>query len=326
MPETRSFPTVTAESLVPAEVPTLFFIGVSTGRSAIQHVFPRWAQELGLGEARLQGVDLPLHARAEDYRRVVDFLAADPLSLGALVTTHKLDLFQATSDRFDEIDPLARLTGETSCISKRGPSLVCHAKDPISSGLALEAFVPAGHWAATGSSALVLGAGGSAVAISWYLTRPERGDDRPASVRVSDPSAARLEHLRELHEQLGTTVPLELVLADHDGVNDRLVAALPPGSLVVNATGLGKDGPGSPLTPAARFPEDGLVWELNYRGDLEFLRQARAQQAERRLSVQDGWTYFLHGWTQVIGEVFHIDIPTTGPAFERLSHLAGSAR
>jgi hypothetical protein len=42
--------------------------------------------------------------------------------------------------------------------------------------------------------------------------------------------------------------------------------------------------------------------------------------------VEDGWVYFLHGWMRVIAEVFDIDIPTRGPAFEDLSQLAAGAR
>jgi shikimate 5-dehydrogenase len=39
----------------------------------------------------------------------------------------------------------------------------------------------------------------------------------------------------------------------------------------------------------AVFPQGSVVWELNYRGDLTFLHQARAQQATRDLHVYDGW-------------------------------------
>jgi shikimate 5-dehydrogenase len=92
---------------------------------------------------------------------------------------------------------------------------------------------------------------------------------------------------------------------------------------VINATGLGKDAPGSPITGRAPFPPDGLAWELNYRGDLLFLDQARAAAARQRLTVEDGWVYFLHGWTRVIAEVFDVDIPISGPRFDRLSELAG---
>jgi hypothetical protein len=64
------------------------------------------------------------------------------------------------------------------------------------------------------------------------------------------------------------------------------------------------------------------VWEFNYRGDLTFLAQARAQEEARRLTVSDGWGYFIISWTRVISEVFDIDIPTSGPVFEKLSQLA----
>ena len=68
------------------------------------------------------------------------------------------------------------------------------------------------------------------------------------------------------------------------------------------------------------FPEDSLVWEINYRGDLIVKAQAEAQAAERRLVVEDGWTYFIHGWTQVIAEVFHT--PIEGEVLEELSRIA----
>jgi len=318
--------TMTAATLRPAAVPTLYFIGVTTGRSSIQRVFPLWADALGLSGAHLQGIDLPLHAPAADYRTVVEFIAADPLSLGALVTTHKIDLFRACEDLFDEIDPFARLMGETSCISKRDGRLVCHAKDPISSGLALDAFLPAGHWRERASEALCMGAGGSTIAISWYLSRPEEAGDRPDRIIVTNRSPERLDHIRSIHAQLDTSVRFEYVLVAGPGDNDAVVAGLGDGALVVNATGLGKDAPGSPLTDEAAFPLEGIAWDLNYRGDLVFLDQARRQSATRRVRVEDGWTYFVHGWTQVIAEVFHIDIPTAGPAFDRLSELALGTR
>lgn len=315
-----------ADTLAPAERPTLYFIGVSTARSSIQRVFPLWAAALGLDNAHLQGIDLPVHAPADQYRRVVDFIARDPLSMGALITTHKLDLFAATSDRFDEVDPLARMMGETSCISKRGGLLRCHAKDPISSGLALEAFVPHGHWAQTGAEVVSFGAGGSAIAISWYLSRAERGSDIPSAFTTTNRSAPRLDHIRAVHGEWRTPTDFRYALTPSASDNDRVLSRLPPESLVINATGLGKDAPGSPVSGAGIFPVNGLAWDLNYRGDLVFLDQARSQRDRLGLLVEDGWTYFLHGWTQVITEVFDIPAPATGPRFEHLSSLARSAR
>ena len=96
--------------------------------------------------------------------------------------------------------------------------------------------------------------------------------------------------------------------------------------MVINATGLGKDAPGSPISDTAEFPHGGVAWDFNYRGDLVFLDQANAQKEAKNLTVEDGWVYFIHGWTRVIAEVFDIEIPTSGPAFDKLCDIAASVR
>ena len=144
----------------------------------------------------------------------------------------------------------------------------------------------------------------------------------PARIVVSDRSAERLDAICRVHDQVATAVPVEYVLASTPLANDEVLGRLRPQSLVINATGLGKDAPGSPLTDAAEFPANGVAWDLNYRGELLFLDQARRQAARRDLQVENGWTYFLHGWTQVISEVFHVEIATGGPAFDAISEIA----
>ena len=317
---------MTGLGLEPATAPTLYFFGVTTTKSSIMKVFPRWAESLGLKDAVIKGVDFPLHAPAESYRAAVTFLKNDRKSLGALVTTHKIDLYHACRDLFDVVDPHALLMGETSCLSKQDGQFVCHAKDPISSGLALDGLLPERHFERTGAEVLSMGAGGSTIALTWHLMQKARGADRPSRIVVSDRNSARLEEIRRVHTELRSGVPTDYVLATDARDNDAALTGLRPGSLIVNATGLGKDAPGSPLSKAARFPERAIAWDLNYRGDLVFLDQARAQATSRSLQVEDGWTYFLHGWTQVIGEVFHVGIPVRGPEFETLSQIAQIAR
>ncbi len=309
----------------PATQPTLYFIGVTTGKSSIMPVFPKWAAHLGLKDAVIKGMDFPVHADPIAYREAVTFIKHDPLSLGALVTTHKIDLYAAAADLFDDIDSYARLMHETSCLSKQDGKLVCHAKDPISAGLTLDNFLPADHFAKTGAEMFSVGAGGSTIAHTWHLAQKTRGANRPSRIIVTDRDQGRLDEIRSIHQTFGLDVPVDYVKVPDAAGNDALLAKLKPGALVINATGLGKDAPGSPLTDAARFPERAIAWELNYRGDLVFLDQARRQQAARHLQVENGWTYFIHGWTQVIAEVFHIDIPTSGPGFDALSRIASDA-
>jgi shikimate 5-dehydrogenase len=323
---TTAIPAAIDTRYPPAQRPTMYFIGVTTGKSSIMQVFPRWAAHLGLGEIVLQGVDCRLHDQPEVYRAIVRHIREDARSLGALVTSHKIDLLHACRDLFDELDPYAQLLGEVSSLSKQDGKLRGHAKDPISSGLALEAFVPADHWQRTGAEALVIGAGGSAVAVTCYLLDPRRGVNRPARIVVANRSTPRLEEMRAIHAQVGCPMPVQYVHTPRPEDCDRLLDGLRPQSVVMNATGLGKDAPGSPITDAARFPEQGYAWDFNYRGELVFLEQARRQQAARRLIVEDGWVYFIHGWTQVIAEVFHRDIPTSGPVFDELSRIAAEAR
>lgn len=309
-------------SYSPATRPTFYFIGVTTGQSSIMKVFPAWAEYLGLGDVEIKGIDFPAHDMPENYREAVNFLKNDPLSLGALVTTHKLDLFQACKDMFDVIDPHATLMAETSCISKRDGQLICKAKDPISSGLSLDGFLPEDHFANTSAELFSMGAGGSTIALTWHLMQEIRGDNRPKRIVVSNRSRPRLAHIREIHERLGSDIPVEYRLVETAQDNDEILASMAVGSVVINATGLGKDAPGSPLSDAANFPKNAIIWELNYRGDLVFLDQAKAAKAAQGLQIEDGWTYFIHGWTQVIAEVFSIEIPVAGDRFAAISKIA----
>jgi shikimate dehydrogenase len=280
-------------------------------------LFPLWAKELGLRDVRLVGCDLPIHAERGRYRELVQRIKDGDHERGALITTHKIDLFEACSDLFDRIDESARLCGEASCLSKRDGLLWARATDTISAGKAMDEFLTPDHFQRTGGEVLCLGAGGSAIAITIHLLERAGNSNGPARISVVNRSAARLEAIRAIHARVKTATEVAYILNVEPRVNDQLVHELPPGSLVINATGMGKDTPGSPITDAAAFPVKGLVWELNYRGDLQFLKQAIRQEASRELRVQDGWRYFIHGWATIIEEVFDLNIEEG-----RLSRLA----
>jgi shikimate 5-dehydrogenase len=306
----------------PASRRTMYFIGVTTGGSSIMKVFPAWARHLGL-DAEIRGFDFPMNDRPEHYAEAVSFIKNDPLSLGALVTTHKVNLLKASRHLFDVLDPYAQILHEVSSISKREGKLVGHAKDPITAGASLESIVPDGYWKRTRGELCLLGAGGSSLALTLYLHNKARaGGDVPLRIVVTARREASLEEMRKVHAEIGFSprIAYELTTTPQDA--DRVVTGLPPCSLVANATGLGKDRPGSPLTDSVRFPERGIAWDFNYRGELVFLDQARAQEKGNALQVVDGWVYFIHGWTRVIAEVFDVDIPASGPAFDQISRIA----
>ncbi len=299
------------------------FIGVSTAGSSIMKIFPQWSALLGL-DAEIVGCDLPLRSAKSAYRRVLREMRDDPLVVGALVTAHKIDLLRACRDLIDRLDEQAALCDEASCIAKRGGGLHAFAKDPISAAAALDGFLEPGHWRGGERDVLCLGAGGAAVAISVGMAQRGEADGLPGRFVLADILPERLESIRRIHQGLGSRMHFEYHLSGSAADNDALLAELPAGSLVINATGLGKDKPGSPLSRDALFPRAGLVWELNYRGRRDFMRQAQAQAAARELRVADGWDYFLHGWTEAIAEVFQIVIDDE--SFAQMAELAAAHR
>jgi shikimate 5-dehydrogenase len=137
-------------------------------------------------------------------------------------------------------------------------------------------------------------------------------------------SEPRLVRARQMVEGMHTDIQVEYLCNQDAAKNDALMAAMPDYSLVINATGMGKDTPGSPITGAGLFPRRGIAWEFNYRGELDFMHQALKQTVSRDLTVEDGWLYFVHGWTQVIAQVLHIDL--TPELFKRLEAIAATVR
>lgn len=311
-------------AIITKTVPTFYFIGVTTGKSSINMVFPLWMEVMGKPEVVLEGIDHVIHDEPENYRKSVAQIKNDRLSLGALVTTHKMNVYDAAIEMFDYFDPYAETTGELSCISKQDGQLRGHAKDPITAGLSLEAIIDPGYFGETGGHVLCLGAGGSAVATLLYLINKEYPSDRPEKFIAVNRSPGKLDHMREMVAKFDTDINVEYVHNSDPSKNDELMSQLPDYSIVINATGMGKDTPGSPVTNAGVFPKNGIAWEFNYRGKLDFMHQALAQVESHNLRVEDGWIYFLHGWSQVIAEALHIDL--TPELFKELEKTATAIR
>lgn len=302
----------------------MVFLGVTTGGSLINRLFPKWAEIMGIAPARLRGLDLPVGAAPERIRDAIREIAEDPTVRGALVTTHKIAVHQHARDLFNSFDRDAGWLGEVSAIVKSPDGLVGRALDTVTAGLALDRIVPRAHWRAhPDAQALVLGAGGAGLALAAHLVgRPP--DERPATVILCDVDPRRLAGAQSALRSHDGAAVLSYCPVAGDGDADGRLAALTPHSLVVNATGLGKDRPGSPITGSARFPDRGIAWEFNYRGPRGFLEQARSREAADGLTVADGWTYFLYGWAHVIAEVFAV--PLDAALFARLQCAAEAVR
>ena len=174
-----------------------WFIGVTPGQAMIMRLFPIWAEVLGIQGTRMHGVDLPPGVKGQEIRETVQELREHSDDLGALVTTHKLAVWEEASDLFSKVDEHATRLQEISCISKdKNGKLIGHAKDPITSGKAMESILGKNHWQAhPKAEAMVLGCGGAGTAIIERLLSWEEGND-PQKITGLEYNIERLEKVR----------------------------------------------------------------------------------------------------------------------------------
>jgi len=281
-------------------------------------------KELGYNDLKIYPYDLKIHDKNENYRKAVAQVKYDKNCYGALVTTHKIDLYAAAKDMFDYLDYYAQLLSELSCISKKDSRLEGYAKDPISAGSSFDNFIKKGYFSKTGGHVLLLGAGGSSFAIILHLINKKDKVDRPEKIIVINRSQPRLTHLKEILNKLETDIEIKSICNSDPERNDEIIGKLPEYSIIINATGMGKDTPGSPVTDNCLFPKNSYVWELNYRGKLDFMHHAEKQIQSRKVKVEDGWIYFINGWTQVIFQSLHMKISTD--IFDKFKNIANSIR
>jgi shikimate 5-dehydrogenase len=285
----------------------VWFLGVSTGASVIHRALPRWGALVGR-PLRCRGVDLPLHAGPDDYMGFCDRLVAAPDAVGAVVTTHKAALYRATRARFARLDPLADETGEINAIRSNRSGLRGWARDPVSVGRVTDVI-----WPGPGGDVICLGGGGTAIALLSHLAqRPAR----PASITMCETSHRQLRELHRFVKALGSDIPVRVRQGQPGQTWDAEVSNAKARALIVNATGMGKDRPGAPVSDQVRFPEQAVIWELNYRGDLRFRHLAHAQAETYGLSVHDGWSLFCHGWAAALTPILDLpEDPTLGDRF-----------
>jgi len=321
----------------------VLFLGISTAGSLAHRTFPGWSRLFCPG-AVMRGTDLPADATPAEFRELVTAMTANPRVLGAVVTSHKLRLFRACQDLLDYAEPLVALTQEIADINT-SDGVRAYARDPQSLDIILDGIGgprgrneggdPRGRSASGPRGAgprpvLCIGAGGSAIAlmlamrldIAGTLTaqrpvlRTGRAARGPLTIVGRDQES--LDNVRAVQDRCG--IPRDavgLLLAPGQDAAARHVGSAPPGTVVINATGLGKIAPGSPLPDRAAFPPDAVAWDFNYRGPLTFLDQAR----HAGVATEDGWDYFVAGWSAALAAITGREL-TSG----LLSRAAGSAR
>jgi shikimate 5-dehydrogenase len=264
-------------------------------------VFSDWCACLGI-QAELVGIDVPIGAANEVYRAIVQSIRRDSLIRGALVTTHKSRIFESALDLFDDVRPSALDLHEVGAIFRDDGRLVCEATDPPAVRIAFERLLRTTQqngW----DNIVILGGGGAGLALAYVLvTEPCL---KAKQVLIVEASQSRTTKIREAMDRIECHCRFE-VQNNQSTFADEFIQHLTSPTLIVNATGMGKDAVGSPLSKTSMYPIGSTLWDFNYRGDLQFLENARAFSEQFKLSFSTGWYYFICGWYQVMTRVFNV--------------------
>ena len=72
------------------------------------------------------------------------------------------------------------------------------------------AIVPGGYWQHSGAGMLIVGSGGSSLALTLYLhNKMKAGEDVPSRIVVTARTAHRLDEMRHIHAQIGLAIPID---------------------------------------------------------------------------------------------------------------------
>ena len=94
--------------------------------------------------------------------------------------------------------------------------------------------------------------------------------DRVPLAEITIDEGAKEAFLTRTVNDLETDIEFEFIQNNDPRINDQIMSRMPQGSVVINATGMGKDTPGSTVTDQGAFPRSGIAWEIYYRGELDF--------------------------------------------------------
>jgi shikimate 5-dehydrogenase len=221
---------------------------------------------------------------------------------------------------FDDLSAATRRLGEIGMIVRRGKQILGDANDAISTKEVCNALLGQSRpWQMGCHEALILGGGGAGLALANTLVTQKPLGCKAISIAEVDKSRAAVVRQRVASWRSDVTIQV----VETDGFADALVSVAGPGSLIANATGLGKDRPGSPVSDRVVFPLGAHVWEFNYRfvpqSEPAFHEIAARQVKERDLTFRDGWDYFIWGWLVVMATSCSLPVEPYYPEFKKVA-------
>lgn len=270
---------------------SLYFVGIKTRGSLIHRLIRDWTA-LAAVEVDFKPVDLQQGLGWEPYVDLLASFRADAGFLGAQVTSHKTMLYEVRA-HLDEITPLAGVSREIGAVIRRGRDLVGMSSDMVALQEELPDAIQANPAMEPGVfTTLILGGGGAATAMACSLLQARLA----RRVIISEVDAHRRVQLLDWASSLEYMEGVVRIVTESEV--PAVLSRLDEGSLIVNATGMGKDSLGTPIPPDTPIPDHCTLWDLNYRGELGFLRKDKVlyNGSPAQPVTRDGLSYFVRNW------------------------------
>ena len=281
--------------------PTVYVVGSQPLPEALLGAYPKWARRFGHRSTAIVPVAAPSQADVDGYARFIEFLRDEYNAVGAVMVSQASPLFDHARQLFDAFDDNAALLGEIGVAVRAPGSLSALAPAKTAAQRAYEYTFGNDI---DPPEALIMGTTGPARALALALSTAA-GKSGPRRVCLTTLDGKSMTDMRKRVAALPEDQRPVLRHIQSQLEHDRLVTLLPPGSLVVNATGpIDIDTP-SPVGSAALFPKNGLVWDLDAVGiSSPFLDKAHQQRRERGLRLADGPVFYRFQWLTAAAAVF----------------------
>jgi shikimate 5-dehydrogenase len=297
--------------------PTIYIVGNQPLPEALLDVYPKWARRFDHRSTAIVPVAAPSESDATWYQRFTEFLRDEYHAVGAVMASQATPLFEHARHLFDGFDDDAELLGEIG-VAVRAPGTLT-ARSPAKIA-AQQAYEHTFGDDSDPSEILIIGATGPARALALALSN-SAGASNPRRVCLTTLDGKSMTDMRQRVAELPEDRRPTLRHIQSQLEHDRLVTLLPPGSLVVNATGPADEDTPSPVGSAALFPQNGLVWDIDAVGiSSPFLDKARQQRRERGLRLADGPVFHQYQWLAAATAIFGAT-PTPADTQEMLKQI-----
>ena len=276
-------------------------VGPNAALSEAAAVFDDWAEALDLPDWELVTVPLATDAGRDAVQAALAGARATSVRGVVVRGGSRLSVFEYGGPLVRAADDAVRRFGAVSCLLPTDGGWDGYALDPVATVRVLDRVAGVQYWSSvTSADAVVLGAGSTGRILALSLLQLSPG---PRRVLVTDVAQSRLDALIELARERGVSERLVTRRVTGAAGNDDVLDLAAEASLVVNATGIGHESYGSPVTEAAQLPLRGIVWELNHEGPLEFLESVNRQADDLLLRVHDGWDLSLETWAEALSRI-----------------------